>query len=67
MIKEIRFSGMLDRGPDNPRNSEGSFLKLNDGRTALRVSDEQLTWLDDKLKKFGILQMNLRLIINNYN
>ncbi len=37
-LKESRIIGTLDRGPGNPRNSEGSFLQLEDGRIAFAYS-----------------------------
>ncbi len=37
-IKESTVVGVLNRGPDNPRNSEGSFLALDDGRIAFAYS-----------------------------
>ncbi len=37
-FKELELSGVLDRQPNNPRNSEGSFLALEDGRIAFAYS-----------------------------
>ncbi len=37
-IKESALSGILNRQPNNPRNSEGSFLALKDGRIAFAYS-----------------------------
>ena len=37
-IKESQIIGMLNRGEKNPRNSEGSFLVLADGRIAFAYS-----------------------------
>ncbi len=38
IIKETSVIGILNKGFDNPRNSEGSFLKLKDGRIAFAYS-----------------------------
>ncbi len=38
MIKEISVCGVLNPKENNPRNSEGSFLKLKDGRIAYAYS-----------------------------
>ncbi len=38
MVKKITLSGVLSPEKNNPRNSEGSFLKLNDGRIAYAFS-----------------------------
>ncbi len=37
-IKEISVAGILDKKENNPRNSEGSFLSLADGRIAFAYS-----------------------------
>ncbi len=37
-IKESTVIGVLDKQENNPRNSEGSFLKLSDGRIAFAYS-----------------------------
>ncbi len=37
-INESKLVGILNRGENNPRNSEGSFLKLADGRIAFVFS-----------------------------
>ncbi len=37
-IKNAPYIGILDRGENNPRNSEGSFLLLEDGRIAFAYS-----------------------------
>ncbi len=37
-IKETSVIGVLDRKEDNPRNSEGSFIVLDDGRIAFAYS-----------------------------
>ncbi len=37
-LKESTIIGILDRAEGNPRNSEGSFLKLDDGRIAFAYS-----------------------------
>ncbi len=37
-IKESKIVGILDRGENNPRNSEGCFLQLDDGRIAFAYS-----------------------------
>ncbi len=38
VLKESNIIGILNRAEGNPRNSEGSFLKLEDGRIAFAYS-----------------------------
>ncbi|MHB1022228.1 MAG: sialidase family protein [Acidobacteriaceae bacterium] len=38
MLRKTRVLAMLPPGPDNPRNSEGSFVKLKDGRLLFAYS-----------------------------
>ncbi len=37
-IKDSKLVGIIDRSENNPRNSEGSFIKLSDGRIAFAYS-----------------------------